>query len=227
MPNIFSGGNLPQNPHLSITHLTNLPYHHNEYPVEFHENANLQDYSVTIDDSQVRSEVLVVGTNPDVNSSSPLAGGVILSGTGASSAVNFTNVLGGQYRLFLVPGEATKGFTRVEECQRMAELIGMKILFSYRKGSARIVGHPYLQLDDQVRIFERVTNELNIHYVSGISSQMDTETGAWTMDVTTHWLGQDPNTDWFVDYLQLTPAVSQLSAILARLGSASPGTAPV
>jgi hypothetical protein len=106
----------------------------------------------------------------------------------------------------------------------MAELIGMKILFSYRKGSARILGHPYLQLDDQVRIFERITNELNVHYVSAIASRMDLETGEYTMDVTTHWLGQNPNTDWFVDYLQLTPAVRQLPAILDRLGSAPPGS---
>ena len=130
-------------------------------------------------------------------------------------------MLGGQYRLFLVPGDSTKGFTTVEECQRMAELIGMKILFSYRKGQAKILAHPYLQLDDQVRIYERTTNEINVHYVSGISSRMDLSTGEYTMDVTTHWLGQDPNTDWFVDYLQLSPAVRNLPAILARLGTAT------
>jgi hypothetical protein len=223
MPNIFGGGNLPQNPHLSAYHTPGqtLQYEPNSWPIEFHENANLLEYSVTIDDSQVRSEVLVVGTNPDVNSAAPLAGGVVLSGPGAASAVNFTNVLGGQYRLFLVPGESTKGFHRVEECQRMAELIGMKILFSYRKGQAKIIAHPYLQIDDQVRIYERVTNEINVHYVSGISSQMDLESGSYTMDVTTHWLGQDPSTDWFVDYLQLTPAVRNLAAVLKRLAVAT------
>jgi len=223
MPNIFGGGNLPQQPHISYGHVdgTATAYVRNEWPIEFHENANLLDYSVSIDDSQVRSEVLVIGTNPDINSAQPLAGGVLLSGAGAASAVNFTNVLGGQYRLFLVPGESTKGFTTVEECQRMAELIGMKILFSYRKGQAKILGHPYLQVDDQVRIYERITNEMNVHYVSAISSRMDLEAGEYTMDVTTHWLGQDPSTDWFIDRLQLSPAVRNLAAVIARLGAAT------
>ena len=103
----------------------------------------------------------------------------------------------------------------------MAELIGMKILFSYRKGTAKIIANPYLQLDDQVRIYERITNEFNVHYVSGISSRMDLETGEYTMDVTTHWLGQDPSTDWFVDYLQLSPAVRNLPAVLKRLAAAT------
>jgi hypothetical protein len=167
---------------------------------------------------------MVVGTNPDTTSSAPLAAGVVLGTNpvnGQTSAVNFTNVLGGQYRLFLVPGSQTAGFKTLEECQRMAELIGLKILQSYRKGSAQILGHPGLQLDDQVRIFERVTNEYNVHYVSSISSRMDMETGEYLMDVTTHWLGDDPDKDWFLDHVSLTPAVKNIPAILKRIGEAA------
>jgi hypothetical protein len=229
-PNLFTGGNfIIEPPTGSIQDggssvRVQAPYLKKTWPIEFHENANLLSYSVSISDAQVRSEILVVGTNPDTNSSSPLAAGVVLgtnSVNGQTSAVNFTNVLGGQYRLFLVPGSASAGFKTVEECQRMAELIGLKILQSYRKGAAQIMGHPGLQIDDQVRIFERVTNEYNVHYVSAISSRMNLESGEYLMDVTTHWLGDDPDRDWFLDHVQLTPAVKNLPALLKRLGEAA------
>lgn len=229
-PNLFTGGNFvvepPTGSAVQDEHSVRIepPYLKKTWPIEFHENANLLSYSVSINDSQVRSEILVVGTNPDTNSAAPLAAGVVLgnnSTSGTTSAVNFTNVLGGQYRLFLVPGSASAGFKTVEECQRMAELIGLKILHSYRKGTAQIMGHPGLQLDDQVRIFERVTNEYNVHYVSGINSKMDIESGEYLMEVTTHWLGDDPDRDWFLDHVQLTPAVKNLPALLKRIGEAA------
>lgn len=229
-PNLWSGGNFmtdPEGPSEAVRTDSPTVYKRRRWPIELHESANLMSYSVTLDDSQVRSEILVVGTNPDTNSNAVLAGGIRLVDTqnGAESrSVDFTEVLAGQQRLFLVPGEQTKGFKTVEECQRMAELIGVKILFSYRKATAHITGHPGLQLDDQVRIFERTTHENNIHYVSAISSHMDCETGEYTMDVTTHWLGSDPDRDWFLKYVRITPAIKQIPAILRRLGRANPGS---
>ena len=208
LPNIISGGN--QIAEVYDDDRT-VNYSKRDWPIEFHEDANLLEYSVSVDDSQVRSEVLVVGAMPDTNASMPVTGGVVLSG-------QFSDVLAGQTRLFLVPGDQTKLFGTEEECQRMAELIGIRLLFAYRKGSAKIVAHPGLQLDDQVRIFERVSNENNVHYVSGISSHMDIAAGSYTMDVTTHWLGDDPDTDWFLDKITLTPAVRNLTAVLRRLG---------
>jgi len=228
-PNLWSGGNFMTDPEGPLTAVrTDSPsvYRRRQWPIELHESANLINYSVTLDDSQVRSEVMVVGTNPDTNSNAQLAGGIRLVDTkdyAQSRTVNFTEVLAGQQRMFLVPGEQTKGFTTREECQRMAELIGVKILWSYRKGTATIPGHPGLQLDDQVRIFERISHENNFHYVSGISSRMDVETGEYLMDVTTHWLGGNPDRDWVLKRVQLTKAVTMLPAIIRRLGKANPG----
>lgn len=232
MPNIFSAGNfITGNLGGGITsemRLTDNPIEHymrDTWPIEFHENANLIDYQVAVDDSSVRSEVLVVGEPSDVNSESEAVGGYVLGLnpiTGQRSAVDFDEVLAGQTRLFLVPGDDTKNFASPEECQRMAELTAIKILFTYRKAQLSAPCHPGLQIDDQVRIFERTTNEYNVHYVSAISSSMDLETGEWTMDVTTHWLGNDPRqtSDWFLDTVQLTPAVRQLPAIEQRLADA-------
>ncbi len=217
MPNIYTGGNFISSMDGSAG--TYAAYGH--WPIEFHENANLLDWQVTIDDAQVRSEILVVGESNSIYASGMVAGGHVLGinpETGARAAVDMSDVLARQVRLFMVPGDRTSGFTTVEECQRMAELIALRILHSYRKGQAKILAHPALQLDDQVRIYERITNEYNAHYVSGISSRWDRESGEYTMDVTTHWLGNDPDADWFVDYAQLTPAVSDLAAIVQRLG---------
>lgn len=229
-PNLFSGGNFITDP---TAPGSEGPYKKREWPIEFHEEVNLLGYTVVLDDSQLRSEVVVVGTNPDVTTNQPLAAGTVLSSvstiTGTSTvsgAIDFTSVLGGQTRMFMVPGDATKLFYTKLECQRMAELIGIKLLFSYRKGSAQILGHPGLQLDDQVRIFERVTNEYNVHYVSAISSNMDLVSGAYTMDVTTYWLGTDPDTDWFLKADGLTPAVRDLPGILDRLGTTGYASAP-
>lgn len=222
LPNIFSGGNFINDPLRETDVNTDEAYRRRQWPIEFHENANLKSYQVAIDDSQVRSEVLVVGELPNVNHDSYVAGGYVLGFNpidGTTSAINFHNVLAGQQRLFMVPGDQTVLFKTEEECQRMAEMIGLFILFTYRKGNLTAPCHPGLQLDDQVRIFERVTNESYVHYVSAIDDTFDLHTGAWDMSVTTHWLGEDPDTQWFLNKNQLTPAVAKLPSVIRRIGA--------
>lgn len=222
LPNIWSTGNFVDDPTAPSSLGARISYH----PIELHEDANLVNYSMVLDDDAVRSEILVVGGYPIVTgatgSTMPPAGGYVLGhnpNSATRAAIDFTDVLAGQYRLMAVPGDATKLFYTAAECQRMAELTALFILFTYRQGTVSAPAHPGLQIDDQVRIFERTTSEANIHYVSGIKTSQDLDTGAYTMDLTTHWLGNDPNTDWFVNKSILTPAVTQLPAILKRLGS--------
>jgi hypothetical protein len=105
----------------------------------------------------------------------------------------------------------------------MAELTALFILFTYRQGSLSAPCHPGLQIDDQIRIYERITNETYIHYVSSIDTHMDLESGEYTMKCQTHWLGNDPDTDWFVNKQNLTPAVKQLPAIVKRIGKQAGG----
>ena len=217
LPNIWSGGNFIDDASAPSSLGARIASH----PIEFHEDANLVTYQMVLSDESVRSEILVVGGYP-TTASKPAAGGYTLGfnkTTGTYSAIDFTDVLAGQYRLMAVPGESTKLFFTERECQRMAELTALFILFSYRQGSLSAPCHPGLQLDDQVRIFERTTSESNVHYVTAIKTSQDLEAGSYTMDVTTHWLGNDPNTDWFVNKTVLTPAVKSLPAILKRLGT--------
>jgi len=223
LPNIWTAGNFIDDIGASTALKARVAGH----PIEFHEDVNLISYQMTISDADVRSEVLVVGGYPKSTSApAPVAGGYVLgynSETGQTSAIDFTDVLAGQYRLMIVPGESTNLFYTERECQRMAELTALFILFTYRTGSAKIVAHPGLQIDDQVRIFERTSYETNIHYVSGVTSTHNLESGEYTMDVTCHWLGGDPNTEWFVNKQTLTPAVTTLPAILKRVGKEAAG----
>lgn len=201
-----------------------------EWPIEFHDDANLIDYALSFDDSELRSEILVVGGTPNLTSEviadSPILGGVLLqSGIpgikgGPTTSIDFSRVLQGQYRLMVPPSENTKGFTEEDEAQRMAELTALFILFTYRRGEVSSPAHPGLQLDDQVRVFNRMTNEFNVQYVSAINSTMDLDEGVYTMDCSLHWLGGDPDTEWFFDRFQVTPAMRNYPAFMQRLGSA-------
>ena len=88
----------------------------------------------------------------------------------------------------------------------MADLITVRQLFQYRRDTVEIPAHPGIQVDDQVRIFERVTSEGFVHYVMGISSTNDMSTGQWTYSLQTHWLGEDPEKKWIFDRSQLSEA---------------------
>lgn len=219
LPNIWTGGSFIDAPEGD----SSLAARVSDYPIEFHDDANIVNYQMTISDAALRSEILVIGGYPSVTANfQPVAGGYVLgynTKTGTTSAIDFSNILAGQYRLMVVPGDSTKLFYTELECQRMAELTALFILFTYRQGQLTAPAHPGLQIDDQIRIYERITGETNIHYVSSIKSYQDLQSGSYEMTLTTHWLGGDPNTDWFVNKAQLTPAVMELPAILARIGN--------
>lgn len=96
-----------------------------------------------------------------------------------------------------------QNFETVKECQRMADMISLAQLFTYRTDRIQIPANPKIQIDDQVRIIERSTAEGYVHYVKSISSNLDVETGEWTYDLETHWLGEDPKTKWIFSPQQL------------------------
>lgn len=102
-----------------------------------------------------------------------------------------------------------QGFTTAEECQIMADLISVRQSYTYRVGSLTMAANPSIQVDDQVRIWERTTGESYLHYVRSISSDLDIATGRWTYSLETHWLGTDPFTDWVVDPTQLSDVTQE------------------
>lgn len=108
-----------------------------------------------------------------------------------------------------VGGWTDQNFASTAECQVMADLITVRQLFSYRNDSVTVPGFPKLQVDDQVRIFEQTTSEGYIHYIKGISSSLSMETGSYTYNLDTHWLGEAPFTKWVFDPAQLSQATQE------------------
>lgn len=94
------------------------------------------------------------------------------------------------------------------QCQLMADMLSLRQLFTYRKDRVQIPANPAIQIDDQIKIVERVSEEAYVHYVNGISSSLDMSSGEWTYDLDTHWLGETPNTRWLFKTEDLYP-VSQ------------------
>lgn len=91
-----------------------------------------------------------------------------------------------------VSGWTDQHFQTNNECQRMADLIGIRSMFTYRTNQLEIPGYPAIQIDDQVQIYERVTSETYRHYVKGVSCEWDLESGRYVYSLETHWLGEQP-----------------------------------
>lgn len=102
------------------------------------------------------------------------------------------NQLHGMHRIAILPVTSRVSF---REMVTMAELTGLRSWFQRRHGKVTIPGNPLIDIDDQVRVFERVTFDHFLHHVNAIESNHDLETGVYTMELTTHWMGAD-NSGW-------------------------------
>lgn len=98
-----------------------------------------------------------------------------------------------------VAGWTDQRFDKTKDCRIMADLIALRQLFTFQTNRIVIPGYSAIQIDDQIRVYERVTSEELLHYVRGISSDWERETGKWTYTIDTHWLGRTPFTDWAFD----------------------------
>ena len=108
-------------------------------------------------------------------------------------------------------------FETKAECQKMADLVQLRRLFTYRRDSITITGNPYLQPDDQVRIIERVTGETYVHRIVSISSAWDNDQGEYTMNLETHWLGEHPFNKWAFSWKQMAKETQQYFRYLKKV----------
>ena len=184
------------------------------YIPEIDEEKQLFEYSLVFSDESLRSEVIIANSLPTPDNKSTIVSRHVPPGQ---------NILRGMVRPAIWANEV---FNRKSEQDIMAELIGMHIWFSQREGSVNCVANPCIQINDQVRIWERTTAESYIHYVRGISTSHDLDTGEYLMSLTTHWLGSD--TSWVIStasssttqnqYIGISPG---LVSYLANTGSAA------
>ena len=105
-----------------------------------------------------------------------------------------------------VAGWTDQHFETKRETRVMADMIAARQMFEFRRGHIRIPGYPAIQIDDQIRVFERVTNETFYHYVMGITCTLDMESGEYLYEMDTHWLGERPSDAWVVKVNELDNA---------------------
>lgn len=177
----------------------------------------LLDYGTTIDDENLRSDILVVSAD-DPSVYGAYQPGWAEGESEPGTALTDLSLLGGQQRVMLVanyPFGTSDDPNAKASIEKFAFLTSLWIHWSYRKSRFRIPGVPGFEVDDQVRIYERVTSETYVHYIEGYTSVMDLEAGTWFMDMDTHWLGNGPSQQWVIRSKDMHPA---LFAYLQSIG---------
>ncbi len=158
---------------------------------EITDQLTLTDYTATYTDSSVRSEVVIGSTLTDEQGGNAQFVSIDPSVVLADGT---PDLLRGMVRPAIWENDV---WTDLNEQRLMAALISLHIMFNSRQGSVTIVANPEIQINDQVRITERISSESFIHYVRSISSEMNLETGQWTMTLGTNWLGEQDI--WVID----------------------------
>jgi hypothetical protein len=159
---------------------------------EIDESVNMYDYSVSRNDDSLRSLIIISSEDPNEAGDSTVTTKVV-----PQTAQGL--------RGLLKPAMWVNGWFQDEEEQAiMAELIALHIWFAQRVGQVTCQANPAIQINDQVRLYERQTDEVNIHYVRGVNTIHDLDTGEYKMTLTTHWLGSGQ--DWVItdneDYVE-------------------------
>lgn len=174
MPNIIKQGN-----YLSPTELgANVRSRTSQY-VTIDEEETLLDYTMSVSSESNREVIFVANLTGNY--------GVAIEGYAPADA-----------RMRRTAGWTDGKFESKQETRIMADLIATQQMFNYRRGKVVTPGYPAIQIDDQVKIFARVTADAYFHYVLGIESNLDMQTGEWTYTLDTHWLGEDQET-WALD----------------------------
>lgn len=168
------------------------------------ENTTLLDLRASLSSRSTRERVFVANTDGKA--------GAVVAGFNPNP-VGLRRVGGWTDQNF----DDSGGSTAAQKCVVMADLIAIRQLFTYRTDRVTIPGFPRIQVDDQVRIYERVSSEGYLHYVRSVSSSMDLETGVWTYDLDVSWLGEDPSGVWTLRTADLAPETQRYLAALAQV----------
>lgn len=146
---------------------------------EIDERVNMTNYQMNTADDVLASMIIISSENPD-------------DSLATTVTTRVTPRTAQQLRGMIKPAMWVNGYFMIKaEQEIMAELIALHIHFQGRIGQVSCAANPAIQINDQVRIFERQTSETYIHYVRSISTTHDLDTGVYTMNLNTHWLGSD------------------------------------
>ena len=158
-----------------------------------HEDEDMLNYNVTLSSADKRS-VIYVGTDlPDAKDPTKTSYIRHVPPSSLETVSGGVNTMRGIERPAIWVSQL---FENEQERKLMAELIGLHAWFGSRVGSTSIIGNPALSVDDQVRLVEQNTSETFIHLITGLNSSLDNDTGVYTMDLNTYWLGDAD--DWVI-----------------------------
>lgn len=162
---------------------------------EISEELTLMDYSSQISGEALRSEIIVGNDAPDYRDPSSTGYVRYVPNTATEEIRSGVPALRGIVKPLTLISDSQQ-YLNTEEMQITAELINLQIWFTQRVGSATIPGNPLIGINDQISIRERNTSEEYLHYIRGVKSTMDVESGEYTMTISTNWLGTDD--DWVI-----------------------------
>jgi hypothetical protein len=141
---------------------------------EIDERLQLTNYSMTFGDDSLRSEIVIASEFPDAETNSTTTITTIVPNTAA--------LLRGMVR----PAIWANGvFNNPDEQKIMAELIGLHIWFQQRIGQVSCLANPAIEIDDQVRIYERTTSESYTHWLGDTDGWVITRDSLLSDTVTT------------------------------------------
>jgi hypothetical protein len=147
---------------------------------EIDERLHLTQYGLSYVDRPVRSEVIITSDDPTRATDTTITTRLVPTNP------LLTQLLRGMVRPAMLP--VPLNVTRAQQ-EDMARLIEIHMSFQLIQGQVSCVANPAVQINDQVRIYERVSGDTDVHYVRGVSSSHDLDTGVWTYELTTNRLG--------------------------------------
>lgn len=100
------------------------------------------------------------------------------------------NQLHGIHRLAIMPLSARM---TPDEGVTLAELTGLRSWFQRRKARITVVGNPEFDVNKQILVKDKVTWDHHLHFITGVESTQDLDSGSYTSTLETHWLGPDPS----------------------------------
>lgn len=149
---------------------------HIKFLHEIDEKKNATQYATSHSDEALRSKIIISSHDPYADLSDTIT-------------TRYTPPSAAQLRGMVKPAMwINDHFMNPDEQQVMAELIGLQITFQERLGQLSCLANPEIEIGDQIRIYERQTEEVYVHYVRGISFNHDLNAGTYDMTLTTHWL---------------------------------------
>jgi len=160
----------------------------------------INDYQLTSTDQSVRSVILVGALDPYLFENTPsfptstaLPSGTSITITRVTPPATTLDVLHGLPKPAMIGVPLNVPISPSDQ-DLMGEFQLMQCWLAIRQGQLQSVYDPEITTDCQIQIYERVTGETNVQYVTGVHVEHDCDTGECLATYTVQWLG-DNGTD--------------------------------